>query len=223
MLSRVVSPESTRRLFMPLAFPKRISVCILSPTMQVRSDGTPNARATHAPMTVYGLPQMTEGVLPDERSKSARKDPTSGIGTPAVGHTSSGWVAKKLVEPLHLGEIERHVVRQHADFGRFVVERNARAGELRAHRVRRKNVHLRPRMMLREIFDRRHGGGVNGVSLPPKSDAPELFLVFVGRFGRVVREIHQLFSAGAEPRERIAHFPDGRFVQIDGPVEVEQK
>ena len=41
MLSRVVSPESTRRLFMPLAFPKRISVCILSPTIQVRPDGTP--------------------------------------------------------------------------------------------------------------------------------------------------------------------------------------
>ena len=34
------------------ALAKRISVCILSPTMQMREAGTPKVRATHSPMTV---------------------------------------------------------------------------------------------------------------------------------------------------------------------------
>ena len=84
---------------MPFALAKRMSVYILSPTIQVREAGTPNARATHSPMTVQGFPQMTSGVRPQERSNRAMKEPTSGMGTPAVGHTSSGWEAMYTAPP----------------------------------------------------------------------------------------------------------------------------
>ena len=156
----------------------------------------------------------------DKGTDVGRKHALCGTDRIGVSRRIKTAVYEKFVEFFELFKGHFGVVSQYADLGILFVERYSAGGKIRLQRFSAQKINSLSRMVFFEIFRRRRSRSIHEIPRIPKPYFCELFSVFFGSFGRIVRAIHQLFPLFPKQGERLFHLPDRRLVYINRAVHV---